>query len=110
MASTASPCNTPPVTHTHLRIGRLRTKAAMTSWGSSEPDSRIGTSQPTIQTGAATAPKIQARVVFGLMSWSPSLVRLKAVSWRKKLPGTTRQASSSISRQTRASSSSTSRS
>ena len=64
-----------PATHTHLRIARRRMIPPTNSCGISEPDSRIGTSQPSTNAGAPTAVVSHASVVFGLAIASPSLVR-----------------------------------
>ena len=71
-----------------------------------EPDSRMGTSRPAIHPGACRVVSSHGSVVLGLISASPSLLAAWARVLRKKLPGTTRQAASEMSRQTRESSSS----
>ncbi len=105
MASTQAPCSTEPNTQNPLRTGWRRIQAPIASCGISEPDSRIGTSRPASAPGAPTAPISQASTVLGLISRSPILVSTLARMILKKLPGTSRQASSLISRQVRASSS-----
>ena len=65
----------------------------------------MGTSKAAREPGAPTALISQASTVFGLISRSPTLVSVLAAIMRKKLPGTSRQASSLMSVQVRASSS-----
>ena len=108
--TTAANCSRLPATHTHLRMAMRRTWPPMNSWGIIDPDSRIGTRKPSTKAGAPTTVEAQASVVFGLDSSSPSLVRKELTSRITKLKGLSRQAASSMSSQTRASSSSTSRS
>ena len=108
MPASVTPCTTLPALHSSLRRSCARTQAAMTSCGSSEPDSRIGTSQEIQAAGAPSAVIIQGSTVLALTSSSPRLVSVCALVILTKLPGSSWQASSEISLQTRASSWSTS--
>ena len=104
---TARAWRIPPSTQTYFLRGRFLTAAAMNNCGRREPDSRMGTRNPTRDAGAPTEVRIQGRTVFALLSSSASLVRVWLAPSLKKFPGTSVHASSGISLQTRASSSST---
>ena len=96
----------PPNTQRYFRRGWPRTAAAMNSWGRSEPDSRMGTRNPTRPVGAPAEVRTQGSTVFALLNSSASFVRVWLIPSLKKFSGTAVQASSGISLQTRASSSS----
>ena len=110
MPKRARPCTALPAAQTHLRCGSARTEAAMKSCGSRAPASRSGTSRPTIQAGAPSAPKSQDRTSLGSTRPSPVLVAARLATWRVKFRGCALQASSGMSRQILPSSSAVSRS
>ncbi len=107
MAARAAAWRRAPRSQTYFRIGRLRTTPAMTSWGRRDPDSRMGTRNPIQKAGAPRPLRSQGSTVLALASSSASFVRVWLAVILKKFPGTSVQAPSGISLQTRASSSST---
>jgi hypothetical protein len=110
IAMTQRPSTMLPPTHSHLRTGRARIAAATNSCGSSDSDSRTGTSRPMKNAGAPAAVSSHGSTSFALASSSPIFVHTLAPSCRKKLTGWSLQAASGMSLQTRASSSPVTRS
>jgi hypothetical protein len=110
MAMTHSPCTMLPPTQNHLRTARARIAAATNSCGSSDSDSRMGTSRPMKNAGAPAAESSHGSTSFALASSSPILVQTLAPSCRKKFSGWSLHAASGMSLQTRASSSPVTRS
>ncbi len=104
-AAAAAAWSSPPATQTHLRRGFWRMKPATNSCGSRAPASRIGTSRPTIHSGAPITPSSQGSTSRALASSSASLLPSEATRCRKKLRGCSWQASSGMSRHIRLSSS-----
>lgn len=78
MAVTASACTIQPTTKTCLRWRIRFTQLEITSCGSMEPDSLMGTSIAMMAPGEPRDVRIHVSTVLGFMSTSPNLVQVCA--------------------------------
>ena len=82
-----------PAAQMTLRRGARRTNGTSSACGSSDPDSRTGTSRPTSTAGAPSAANSQASTVLASTTTSPTFCSVKEPRIRSPLAGTRSSAS-----------------